>query len=120
MLVASENLNFERAQEYMDQKEHIEAVMEQQKVVLSDRRVNIDIFGYSFNKGWMCIQVFYVRQGKLVERDATIFPFFNEAKDAFISFIGQFYKDQRNIKTKQIIVPIEKDNNLLDRKSTRM
>jgi len=113
MLVASENLNFERAQEYRDQIEHIEAVMEQQKVVLSDRRVNIDIFGYSFNKGWMCIQVFYVRQGKLVERDATIFPFFNEAKDAFISFIGQFYQDQRNIKPKQILVPIGIDNNLL-------
>src|SRR5690625_6303538 len=61
----------------------------------------------------MCIQVFYVRQGKLVERDATIFPFFNEAKDAFISFIGQFYQDQRNIKPKQILVPIGIDNNLL-------
>src|SRR5690625_1586209 len=86
MITASENLNFERAQEYRDQIEHIEAVMEKQKVVISDS-TNIDIFGYSYNKGWICIQVFYVRQGKLVERDVTIFPFFNNVKDAFISFI---------------------------------
>src|SRR5690625_573801 len=122
MIHASEQLNYERAQEYRDQIQHIEAVMEQQQVVLNDR-IDIDIFGYSFNKGWMCIQVFYVRQGKLVERDATIFPFFNEAKDAFISFIGQFYLDERNIKPKQILVPIGTDSELLhglDRKSTRL
>lgn len=112
MITASENLNFERAQEYRDQIEHIEAVMEQQKVVISDS-TNIDVFGYSYNKGWMCIQVFYVRQGKLVERDVTIFPFFNDAKDAFISFVGQFYLDQRNIKPKQILVPVGIDCGLL-------
>lgn len=112
MLEASENLNFERAQELRDQIAAIEAVMEQQKVTFSEK-IDIDIFGYSYNKGWMCIQVFYIRQGKLIERDVTIFPFYSEAKDAFISFIGQFYLHHKNLKPKQILVPIGTDAHLL-------
>lgn len=105
MLHESEALRFERAQELRDQITHIEAVMEQQKVSLNEK-IDIDIFGYSYNKGWMCIQVFYVRLGKLLERDVSIFPFYSEAEDAFLSFIGQFYLHKRNIKPKQILVPI--------------
>lgn len=112
MLAASDELNFERAQELRDQITHIEAVMEQQKVTLNEK-VNIDIFGYSYNKGWMCIQVFFIRQGKLLERDVSIFPFYSEAKDAFISFIGQFYLHKRNLKPRQILVPIGTNINLL-------
>ncbi|MEI3612609.1 excinuclease ABC subunit UvrC [Pseudogracilibacillus sp. SO30301A] len=112
MLTASNELNFERAQEFRDQITHIEAVMEQQKVTLNEK-VNIDIFGYSFNKGWMCVQVFFIRQGKLLERDVAIFPYYTEAKDAFISFIGQFYLHQRNLKPKQVLVPIGTDATLI-------
>ena len=112
MLAASDELNFERAQELRDQITHIEAVMEQQKVTLNEK-VNIDIFGYSCNKGWMCVQVFFIRQGKLLERDVSIFPYYSEAKDAFISFIGQFYLHQRNLKPKQVLVPIGTDAALI-------
>lgn len=112
MLEASEQLNFERARELRDQIQHIEAVMEQQKVMLNEK-VDIDVFGYAYNKGWMCIQVFYVRNGKLIERDVSFFPFFSEPEDAFISFIGQFYLHHNNLKPKQIIVPIGTDVELL-------
>ncbi|HLS66267.1 MAG TPA: excinuclease ABC subunit UvrC [Pseudogracilibacillus sp.] len=114
MYEASEQLNFERAQELRDQIMHIEAVMEQQKVILNEK-VNIDIFGYSYNKGWMCIQVFYVRLGKLIEREVSIFPFYNDAEDAFISFIGQFYLHHRNLKPKQVFVPIGTETELLEK-----
>src|SRR5690625_1584277 len=112
MLAASDELNFERAQELREQITHIEAVMEQQKVTLNEK-INIDIFGYSYNKGWMCIQVFFIRQGKLLEREVSIFPFFSEVKDAFVSFIGQFYLHHRNLKPRQVLVPIGTDANLL-------
>src|SRR5699024_7909057 len=65
---ASNDLNFERAKEMRDLIQHIEAVMERQQMTLNDR-TDRDIFGYSYDKGWMCIQVFFVRQGKLIERD---------------------------------------------------
>jgi excinuclease ABC subunit C len=113
MLSASEQLNFERAQELRDQITSIEAIMEQQKVALNEK-IDIDIFGYSYNKGWMCIQVFFARHGKLLERDVSIFPFYTEAEDAFVSFIGQFYLHKRNLKPRQILVPIGTDAKLLE------
>lgn len=113
MYAASEELNFERAKEMRDQIQHIEAVMEQQKVMLNER-VDIDIFGYSYNKGWMCVQVFFIRQGKLIERDVSFFPFYAEVSDAFISFIGQFYLHHENLLPKQILVPIGTNVDLLE------
>lgn len=113
MLKASDALNFERAQEYRDSIENIEAVMEQQKVALNEN-IDIDMFNYSYTKGWMCIQVFFIRQGKLMERDVSIFPFYTEAEDAFVSFIGQFYLNKRNLIPKQVLVPIGTDDNLLE------
>lgn len=113
MLEASEALNFERAMELRDQLSHIAAVMEQQQVVLNEK-INIDMFNYSYNKGWMCVQVFFIRQGKLLERDVSIFPFYNEASEAFISFIGQFYLRKRNLLPKQVLLPIGTDAVLIE------
>src|SRR5699024_12677697 len=67
MLKASEELNFERAQEYRDSIKNIEAVMEKQKVVLNEK-IDIDIFNYSYNKRWKCSKVYYILQEKLMER----------------------------------------------------
>ncbi|WP_373892997.1 excinuclease ABC subunit UvrC [Virgibacillus natechei] len=109
---ASEKLNFERAKELRDQVQHIEVVMEQQKMTLNDRS-DRDIFGYSYDKGWMCIQTFFVRQGNLIERDVAIFPFFDEPEESFISYIGRFYLHQHHPKPKQILLPIGADNELV-------
>lgn len=112
MQKASEALNFERAKELRDQIQHIEIVMEQQKMTLNDR-IDRDVFGYSYDKGWMCIQVFFIRQGKLIERDVSIFPFFDDPEEAFISYIGRFYLHQHHLKPKQILLPIGTDVELL-------
>ncbi|GAK09739.1 excinuclease ABC subunit UvrC [Geomicrobium sp. JCM 19038] len=104
MLQASEDLNFERAKELRDQMQHIDAVMEKQKMTEVDG-VDRDVFAYSFDKGWMCVQVFFVRQGKLIERDVSIFPFYQEPEDDFLSFLGQFYWEGAHIKPKEILIP---------------
>src|SRR5699024_3978532 len=109
---ASEDLNFERAQELRDQIQHISIIMEQQKMTLNDN-VNRDIFGYSYDKGWMCIQVFFIRTGKLLEREISLFPFFDEPEEAFYSYIGQFYLHHHNIKPRQILLPIGSDTTLI-------
>lgn len=67
--------------------------------------VDRDVFAYSFDKGWMCVQVFFVRQGKLIERDVSIFPFYQEPEDDFLSFLGQFYWEGAHIKPKEILIP---------------
>jgi len=113
MMEASEQLNFERAKELRDQIQHMEIVMEQQQIILNDR-IDRDVFGLSYDKGWMCIQVFFIRQGKLIERDVSIFPFFGEASEAFITFIGRFYLHENHLKPKQIFVPIGTNTELLE------
>lgn len=112
MMQASDELNFERAQELRDQIQHMEIVMEQQKMTLNDR-IDRDIFGFSYDKGWMCVQVFFVRQGKLIQRDVSVFPFYGEAAEALITFIGRFYLHENHLKPKQIFVPIGTDVELL-------
>src|SRR5690625_603912 len=112
MYNASEQLQFERAQELRDQIQSIEIIMEQQKMVLNDSD-DRDIFGYSYDKGWMCVQVFFIRQGKLIERDVAIFPFFGEATDAFTSYIGRFYFHQNHLKPKHILLPIGSETEIL-------
>ncbi|WP_227396683.1 excinuclease ABC subunit UvrC [Jeotgalibacillus aurantiacus] len=101
---AAENLEFERAKEFRDQIIHIEATMEKQKMTMNDF-TNRDIFGYSVDKGWMCVQVFFIRQGKLIERDVSLFPIYDEAEEEFLTFLGQFYMKANHFKPKEVLVP---------------
>ena len=84
--------------------------MEKQKVTFNDF-VNRDVFGYSYDKGWMCVQVFFIRQGKLIEREVSMFPFYKEPEEDFLTFIGQFYA--KNIKPKEVMVPATIDESWL-------
>ena len=90
MSAAAENLEFERAKEYRDQIANIEAVMEKQTMTMNDF-TDRDIFGYAVDNGWMCVQVFFVRQGKLIERDVSLFPLYQDPEEELLTFIGQFY-----------------------------
>ncbi|MGG3846500.1 excinuclease ABC subunit UvrC [Aeribacillus composti] len=104
MLKCAENLEFERAKEYRDQIAHIEATMEKQKMVLNDF-IDRDVFAYYYDKGWMCVQVFFIRQGKLIERDVSIFPLYQEPEEEFLTFIGQFYAKNDHFLPKEIVIP---------------
>ncbi len=108
---AAEALEFERAKEYRDQIQHIEAVMEKQKITIADD-VDRDVFGYAYDKGWMCVQVFFVRQGKLIERDVSLFPVYQEPEEEFLTFLGQFYSQKEHIKPKEIFLPQSIDKEL--------
>ncbi len=112
MMKASEELDFERAKEYRDQIAHIEATIEKQKMMLGDF-VDRDVFGYSYDKGWMCVQVFFIRQGKLIERDVSMFPFYNDPAEDFLTFIGQFYSQNNHFKPKEILLPHDIDAGLV-------
>lgn len=101
---ASEQLNFERAKEYRDQIHSIEVVMEQQKMSVNDG-VNRDVFGYSFDKGWMCVQVFFIREGKLIERDVSLFPLYKEPEEEMLTYLGQFYAQPNHFKPREIFIP---------------
>lgn len=113
MYEASEKLDFERAKELRDQISHMDAIMEKQKMIMSDL-VDRDIFGYAVDKGWMCVQVFFVRKGKLIERDVSMFPIYDEPEEGFLTFIGQFYEQNQNFKPKEIVVPSMIDKEMVE------
>jgi len=92
MEIAAEELEFERAREYRDQIVAIESLMEKQTINMSDA-MDRDVFGYSVDKGWMCVQILYMRQGKMIQRHVSVFPYFGEAYDDFLSFVTQYYSD---------------------------
>ncbi|MFC5988773.1 excinuclease ABC subunit UvrC [Marinicrinis lubricantis] len=100
---AAEELNFERAKELRDQIAYIDAVMEKQKITTNDS-VDRDVFGYYVDKGWMCVQILYMRQGKMIERRASIFPYYGDEYDDFMSFISQYYSDNPAL-PKDILIP---------------
>ncbi|KXG44979.1 excinuclease ABC subunit C [Tepidibacillus decaturensis] len=109
---AAENLEFERAKEYRDQINDIEAIMSKQVISLNDR-VNRDIFGFYIDKGWMCVQVFFMRQGNLIERDVSIFPYYGVPEEDFMSFVTQFYFENP-VLPKEILLPESLDKELLE------
>lgn len=113
MIKAAESLNFERAKELRDQIRHIETVMEKQKVMFDDMD-DRDVFGFAYDKGWMCVQVFFMRQGKLIERDVSIFPFYQEPEEDFLTYIGQFYLHQNHLKPKEILIPKQVSRELIE------
>jgi excinuclease ABC subunit C len=103
MLAAAEELNFERAKELRDQIAHIETVMEKQTITTADA-VDRDVFGYAVDKGWMCVQILYMRQGKMVERHASVFPYYGEEYEDFTSYVTQYYSDNPAL-PKEILLP---------------
>ena len=105
---AAMDMEFEKAAEYRDQIRAIETIMTRQKMTQTDLR-DRDVFGYAVDKGWMCVQVFFVRQGKLIERDVSIFPFYNEAPDDFLTFIGQFYQENEHLFPQEVLIPNDID-----------
>lgn len=112
MVDAAEKLEFERAKEFRDQIAHIETIMQKQNISSGDL-TNRDIFGYAVEKGWICVQVFFMRQGKLIERDVSIFPIYQTPEEEFLTYVGRFYESTQHLKPKEIFVPATIDAELL-------
>lgn len=103
MLVEAELLHFERAKELRDLIAHIDRVMEAQKITVNDH-IDRDVFGFHAQKGLLCVQVFYVRSGKLIERTVNIQPHYSEPHEDFMSFVEQFYYSHAEV-PREILLP---------------
>ncbi|WP_314589607.1 excinuclease ABC subunit UvrC [Paenibacillus terrigena] len=89
---AAEALEFERAKELRDQIISIDALMEKQNITTADN-MDRDVFGYAVDKGWMSVQILYMRQGKMIQRNSSTFPYYGTAYDDFMSFVSQYYSE---------------------------
>ncbi|CAL3577224.1 excinuclease, subunit C [Streptococcus pneumoniae] len=108
MAVAAQSMEFERAAEYRDLIQAIGTLRTKQRVMAKDLQ-NRDVFGYYVDKGWMCVQVFFVRQGKLIERNVNLFPYFNDPDEDFLTYVGQFYQEKSHLVPNEVLIPQDID-----------
>ena len=108
MNAAAQSMEFERAAEYRDLIQAIGTLRTKQRVMAKDLQ-NRDVFGYYVDKGWMCVQVFFVRQGKLIERDVNLFPYYNDPDEDFLTYVGQFYQEKSHLVPNEILIPQDID-----------
>jgi excinuclease ABC subunit C len=107
MQQASEALNFERAAQIRDQLQAIGKVVERQRVI-SDQSEDEDVIALARDEREACVQVFFVRNGKLIGRDYFLLEGTDDAADAEVleQFLKQFYSQATSIPPK---VLLEKD-----------
>lgn len=104
MMQAAAEQVYERAAEYRDQIHYIETTVERQNIITNDYTTR-DVFSFYMNKGWISIQVFFIRQATLIKREATIFPCYDSPEEELASYIVQFYQEENHLLPKEILVP---------------
>lgn len=107
---ASDELNFEQAKEYRDLIAHIQYVTAKQHVQFNDH-VDRDILGYYVDHGYLSIQLFFMRNGKLLSRDLNLVPVGDSVQDDLQQFIVAFY--QNNTLPKEILLPQDVEDEVL-------
>ena len=112
MKTASENLEFERAAEIRDQIHYVEMTVEKQKIISNDNTPR-DLFAFYMNKGWLSLQIFSIRQARLMKREKRLFPCIDTPEAELESFILQFYNQKNRILPKEILIPSGMDKETL-------
>lgn len=102
MDAAVEELAFEKAQEKHALISAIEHVTQKQQIDFKDRK-DRDVFGCYVDKGYISIQGFFLRGGKLLERTLNVTPLYETEEEAFLSFILQYY--QQHPLPQEILLP---------------
>jgi excinuclease ABC subunit C len=107
MALASEALDFERAAVIRDQLSAIARVVEGQKVV-SQEKIDSDVIAFARDDSNACVQVFFIRSGKLIGRDYFLLEGANQAEDRELveAFLKQFYREATHI-PQRVLLPTE-------------
>ncbi len=86
----SKNLNFEMALELKKELNYINVILDKQKMELHDY-VNRDVVGYFFDKGYLSIQILFLRNGRMVGGHSDLFPIIGEWRDELDTYLMNFY-----------------------------
>lgn len=113
MNAAAADMAYERAADLRDQIRYIEATVEKQKIISHDHTPR-DIFNFYLNKGWLSIQIFFIRQARLMKREKRLFPVVSTAEEELASFIVQFYQRKNTVLPREILVPASLDGKLIE------
>ncbi|QIL50674.1 excinuclease ABC subunit UvrC [Weissella coleopterorum] len=112
MDVAADKLEFERAADIRDQLNFIAETVEKQKIISKDGTPR-DLFNFYMDKGWLSVQIFFIRQARLLKREKRLFAIVDEPAEELTSFILQFYNRKNTVLPKEILVPDGVDTELI-------
>ena len=107
----SEQLNFEKARDLKNELDYIKVVMEKQRVELHDS-VNRDIINYYFDKGYISIEIFFLRNGKLIGHNNKIIPIMEDYISELEYYIALYYNKHEI--PKEVLVPNDINIELLN------
>ncbi|MDN6194894.1 MAG: excinuclease ABC subunit UvrC [Atopostipes suicloacalis] len=110
---AAKEMNYEAAAEFRNQIRYIEQTVEKQSVVFNDF-VPRDFFNYTVDRGWISIQVFFVRQASLIKREAAMYPITDSANEEVLKYILQYYQNKNTNIPKVIYAPAGVNRELLE------
>jgi excinuclease ABC subunit C len=107
MTQAAEGMQFEKAAALRDQINAIDRVVEKQKVITSDQR-DSDVLAMARSDGEACVQIFFIRNGKLIGREYFVLEGTEETPDTEVisEFMKQFYSEAASI-PEQVLLPNE-------------
>ena len=104
MQEAADNYAFEEAARLRDQLQAVTRLNEQQKAVTGSGG-DMDVIGFAKDTTGICLQIFFVRKGKLIGRDNFFLPDGGEAEEEVMSaFVKQYYNEATFV-PKEIVVP---------------
>lgn len=107
MFEASNNLEFEKAQQYKQTLESITKVVNDKQNIEKDNRGDRDIFAYYTDKGYLAIAGMLVRKGTILNKEYKLKPLYGEAEEEFISFLFQYY--EHNPSARELVLPNDID-----------
>ena len=108
----SENLNYEKALELKNELDYINYICEKQKVQSNDF-VNRDVVSYYFFKGYLSIEILFIRNGKLLGSHNNIIVPIESNEEEIVSYLYSFY--QKHEVSKEIVIPTDIDDSMLSK-----
>ena len=108
----AENLEFEKAKEIKDMIDYIKITLTKQKIEITDN-IDRDVIGYYVFKGYLSIQIFFIRNGRIQERISKTLELIDEVGEELTRFIATFYKKNVLI-PKEVLVPDIVDTKILE------
>ncbi len=113
MMRASQAMAFEEAAQYRDQLKAINKVVAKQKVIAA-ANTDQDIIAFAREQGEACVQVFFVRYGKLIGREYFLLEGTEGESDAEVlhDFITQFYDEAAHI-PREVLLPHDVDEAMI-------
>jgi len=87
---AAEEMRFEEAAQLRDQLNAVRRVIERQKII-SEKDEDYDVIHYARGKNKVCVQVFFIREGKLLGRETFFLEGVQGDDDVLMPFIQQYY-----------------------------